>query len=45
MAKKDTIIDELSKPLPVTMGSMADQMIEGQGNTFMTEAKHIEQTA
>ena len=42
-------MEEMSKPLPVTMASMVDAEpmtgLEGQGNTFMTEAKHLEQTA
>ena len=39
--KKESMLDELSKPLPVTMASMANVDAEGQNvaNTFMTEAK------
>ena len=46
MEKKEQILEEMSKPLPVTMASMVDAEpmtgLEGQGNTFMTEAKHLE---
>ena len=45
MAKKDQMIEDLGKPIPITMGSMADPNLEGQGNTFMTEAKQVDQTA
>ena len=40
LEQREQTIEELNKPIPITMANIDQQleMHEGQGNTFMTEA-------
>ena len=41
LEQREQTIEELNKPIPITMANIDQQleMHEGQGNTFMTEAQ------